>query len=302
MKRGEILTTKSKSDSSPNKKKKKDQSQSNSSKNTKPDKNNSNKKTNKKSSVKNNSNKKNKPTNKTKKKTSKQQGSSNNKPRKTQSKKVSNNNKKYKGRKPKKELSKREKMMNFINNNSFLSTLWSLGFVLILFAILYVVAIFFLPKQTIQNNYMEGTLSEGDKVIYLNIGDISQFDLVVYTNPETKEDEVGRVVGMPGTTVSYKDGGLVVDDSTGTEEIIKNLTDAYQTEHPNEYYTKNFEFKDIPGVTDDMTKIPDGNYLILGDNRPEAVDGRSFGFVSSSDIKGKVYFRYYPISKTGLIK
>ena len=49
--------------------------------------------------------------------------------------------------------------------------------------------------------------------------------------------------------------------------------------------------------------IPKDKYLVLGDNRPESDDSRneSFGLVDKSELKGKVFFRVWPLGKFGKV-
>jgi signal peptidase I len=47
--------------------------------------------------------------------------------------------------------------------------------------------------------------------------------------------------------------------------------------------------------------IPEGKILPLGDNRDNSRDGRYFGSVKASKVLGKAMFRYWPLSRVGLI-
>jgi signal peptidase I len=47
-------------------------------------------------------------------------------------------------------------------------------------------------------------------------------------------------------------------------------------------------------------QIPEGGYLLLGDNSPFSWDGRSWGLVPEANLRGSVFFRLYP--NTGGVK
>jgi signal peptidase I len=48
-------------------------------------------------------------------------------------------------------------------------------------------------------------------------------------------------------------------------------------------------------------KVPDGSYLVLGDNRGNSVDSRFFGLVTTKNIIGKVVFCFWPLPKLGFV-
>ena len=49
-------------------------------------------------------------------------------------------------------------------------------------------------------------------------------------------------------------------------------------------------------------KIPDGQYLVLGDNRDNSQDSRSFGTIEKEKIIGKVVARIWPLNRVKIIK
>lgn len=129
---------------------------------------------------------------------------------------------------------------------------------------------------------MDSTLKDGD-VLILNKRDTNYAygDIVVaqYKN----EEIIKRVIGVPGDSIEYKDGLLYVNGS--------------QKEDKFSSITKNFSLSTLGYET-----IPDGYYLLLGDNRTVSLDSRLIGLVKKEDIKGTIAFRIYPLNKIGNVK
>lgn len=48
--------------------------------------------------------------------------------------------------------------------------------------------------------------------------------------------------------------------------------------------------------------VPEGWFLVLGDNRGNSVDSRDFGLIHSTEILGKAVFRFWPFSRLGYIE
>ena len=57
--------------------------------------------------------------------------------------------------------------------------------------------------------------------------------------------------------------------------------------------------EDIRGTVD--SKIPEGMYLVLGDNRGNSMDSRQIGLIKEEDIIGKTSIRIWPFNHMGLI-
>ena len=67
--------------------------------------------------------------------------------------------------------------------------------------------------------------------------------------------------------------------------------------HQGETYLDNFTLETL-GVEGDT--IPEGQYLVLGDNRPVSRDSRDFGLISESDIIGEVQLRFWPFNEIAI--
>jgi signal peptidase I len=117
-------------------------------------------------------------------------------------------------------------------------------------------------------------------------------DVVVLDSPEQAKVLLKRVVGIPGTRVEVRGGHISIDDKPApvarrADGLYERLGDAV-----HQLRLSHGGGPDYGPVT-----IPDGSYLVMGDNRGDSHDGREFGLVSREAILGRaigVYWRAGP--------
>ena len=152
----------------------------------------------------------------------------------------------------------------------------------VIFIILYVVTI-----QQVVGPSMSSTLESQDIVLlsrsHYRLFDMKRFDVIAFEYEDTKY-LIKRVIGLPGDKVEYKNNNLYVNNELVEEEFIDN----HQTE-------------DFSLVTMGYETIPEGKYLVLGDNRENSLDSRSFGLIDEEDILGKVSLKIWPIFEFDVI-
>ena len=135
--------------------------------------------------------------------------------------------------------------------------------------------------DSMKPNYNNGELLLVRKIGY-NSDSIKRSDVVVLKSE--KDEIIKRIIGLPGEHISYRNNKLYVND--------KLIEEAY-----NFRDTKDFNLEEVCTCS----SIPEGKYLVLGDNRPISKDSRTIGLIDEKDIVGKVVFRIWPISKFGSI-
>ena len=108
-------------------------------------------------------------------------------------------------------------------------------------------------------------------------------DVIVFSPTETLKEQdyneafIKRVIGTPGDTVKVENGRVYVNDRELTEKYILN---------PPQY-----EYG--------PTQVPEGQYLVLGDNRNNSYDSHLWGFVPLENIIGRASVRFWPPDRLG---
>lgn len=138
---------------------------------------------------------------------------------------------------------------------------------------------------TMPTDAMKPTITREDMCVtnpaaYLT-GKIERFDIVVFEMPDSEKRRVNagaevrqikRVVGLPGDKLELRDGRLFINGQLVKEPFETIVDDA----DPK----RNFG---------PMT-VPEEEYFLLGDNRPESLDSRYFEHptIKKADIYSKV--------------
>ena len=105
---------------------------------------------------------------------------------------------------------------------------------------------------------------------------------------------VKRVIGLPGDTIRLAGYKAWVkprgaSDFVPEDQLISSRYSMRSTlKTPG--WTSSLPFS---GNMDPLV-LGEGQYFVLGDNRPESSDSRSWGPVSADRIMGKVIYRYWP--------
>ncbi|RKX79548.1 MAG: signal peptidase I [Spirochaetes bacterium] len=112
---------------------------------------------------------------------------------------------------------------------------------------------------------------------------------------------VKRVIGVPGDTVKIKDFLAYIKES-GKSVYIRESSLIHGKYHVITDFNPSGWKEGLPFSGNmDPVSLGKNEYILLGDNRPESSDSRSWGIVKFSRIMGKVIYRYEPLSKFGKI-
>jgi signal peptidase I len=157
-------------------------------------------------------------------------------------------------------------------------------------AIALLVEAFLIQAFWIPSPSMEPTLDVGDRVLVNKLSykfhDVNHGDVVVFERPpgastgENGEikDLIKRVIAVEGDTIEAKEGEVYVNGEQLDEDYLE------------------------PGTATDnlpLTRIPDGEVFVMGDNRTNSEDSRIFGPIDEDAIVGRAFIRVLPITDIG---
>ena len=127
--------------------------------------------------------------------------------------------------------------------------------------------------------------------ICLDFGPPSRGDIVVFNTPREAALKCGeggtfvkRVIGLPGDTVHEDHQGFIWIRGPTSKTFVK-LKEPYLSKERRLADSAHF------GHT---WRVPPGNYFMMGDNRAESCDSRTWGSVPRNKLIGIVFFVYWP--------
>ena len=168
---------------------------------------------------------------------------------------------------------------------------------LVMAVVLYAIISTLVGRYQVLNISMEPNFHEGQRIVVSRLGrlltDVAHADdgqagdslglkrgqvAVLYPNAAHEEPPlIKRVIGLPGETVTIANGQVQINGQPIAEPYLNGLsTQCYQN---------------------CTITLGAGQYFVLGDNRPNSLDSRSFGPVSADNIIGQVVLRYWPLDQ-----
>lgn len=156
------------------------------------------------------------------------------------------------------------------------------------------VRVWILQQYYISGPSMEPTLHQNNRVLVNKLsyrfGEPERGDIIVFDRQTRAEsggkvlhdDLIKRVIGLPGESVEIKDCRLLIDGKVSPEPYLPS-------DGGSDEGCSGGDFAEI--------EVPDGEYFVLGDNRPQSSDSRAFGTVHARDIVGRAFVLVWPVGK-----
>lgn len=169
-----------------------------------------------------------------------------------------------------------------------------------LFARTFLFQAFAVPSRSMEKNVLTGDRLLVNKFVFapfeqslarlLPARHVRRGDVVVFHFPgDPSRDFIKRVVGLPGETVEIRDRRVFVDGRPLSEPYVFHADDRVW---PND-----------PGIPEDKrrrdqltpTRVPEGAYFVMGDNRDDSSDSRQWGPVPARNLVGRALFVYWSL-------
>ena len=184
---------------------------------------------------------------------------------------------------------------------------WSISIIIALLIALLIRGFIF-EIVLVSGHSMDNTLADGQR-LYVNkisyyIAEPKRNDVIIMIKEEgnldkmalfqkvsilkkiipdfNETDDVKRIIGVPDDVIDIKNG-----------KVYRNGEELSEPYAIGKTYTKIIQFP----IT-----IPADKYLVLGDNRENSSDGREFGLIDRSRIKGKAVYIVLPLNNMKAIK
>ncbi len=156
--------------------------------------------------------------------------------------------------------------------------------VIVLFAVLFVMSMFWIPVVQVTGSSMDPTVKSGDIILAKPEASYKRGDIIAFHFNSGML--MKRVIAVGGDVVEISEDGLVSVNGQPLEETyISELSLG------------------LSDISYPFT-VPEDRYFVLGDNRAVSVDSRSsaLGTISHEMIGGKVFMRLWPLGGIGGMK
>lgn len=145
---------------------------------------------------------------------------------------------------------------------------------------------FVAEARFIPSGSMEPTLMIDDRLIVEKLTydflKPTRGQIIVFMPPPTAHSDqafIKRLIGMPGDTIEIANGQVIINGVPQKEPYIAAPPDYYMPK----------------------TRVPQGNYFMMGDNRNNSQDSHIWGFLPRENIIGQAVFRFWPLNRIGTL-
>jgi signal peptidase I len=173
-----------------------------------------------------------------------------------------------------------------------------------LFVRTFAVQAFKIPTTSMEPNLLVGDHLFVNRLVYspssgaledrlLGKRAVQRGDVVVFRFPGNPEkDYVKRVVGLPGETVEVRDRTVLIDGRALDEHGYAHFRDESSD---GDELGAGLSHERAPYGP---SRVPAGQLFVMGDNRDNSSDSRSWGMLPREHVKGRALFVYWSYAAT----
>jgi len=162
-------------------------------------------------------------------------------------------------------------------------------------AVALLIQAYLVKPYRIPSPSMEDTLLIGDRVLVDRISwrfsEPARGDIVIFHSPVPGPVLIKRVVGMPGDTLSLRDGAVYVNGKRLAEPYVRRVNGRPE---PTEPFPTG-----LPWALQQPYTVPADSYFMMGDNRTDSGDSRALGPIARDQFVGRGFARYWPLGRVG---
>ena len=163
-----------------------------------------------------------------------------------------------------------------------------LKFIVIAAVIVLPVRLFVAQPFVVSGESMSPTFENGEYLIVdeltYRLEEPQRGDVVIFRYPRNpSEFFIKRIIGLPGETVTVKDGTVSIERVDGT---MITLDESY-VEHADH-------------GRDATYTVEENAYFVMGDNRSESSDSRVWGLMPKENLIGRALVRLLPLQEAGI--
>ncbi len=172
-------------------------------------------------------------------------------------------------------------------------------------ALVFVIRSFLYEPFQIPSGSMERTLLVGDFILVnkytygvrlpvwrtkvMDINEPKRGDVMVFFPPHKDQYFIKRVVGLPGDLVQYKNKVLSINGEVQEQAPLESKRRSLYVQRSEVLggVEHEIQINTSSRIQDITVTVPDNHYFMMGDNRDNSLDSRSWGTVPQERIVGK---------------
>lgn len=163
--------------------------------------------------------------------------------------------------------------------------------VVVALSVFVIIYLFLFQPHQVKGSSMDPSFIDAeylltDKITY-RFREPKRGEVVIFTAPMNQDYEyIKRIIALPGETIKIEGGNIFINGEKLEESYLPpqraTLTGGFLREGQS-------------------LIMPEGRYFVIGDNRNHSSDSREWGTVPLESIIGRAWFRYWPLSRLGLV-